>query len=80
MHDIARVRLCARYTTFSASKRVAANVGAGKASNMFSCAVLYPCCRRRPSPGGSSEELGYFQPLGDPGHDVEGRGGVFTLK
>ncbi|KAG2441862.1 hypothetical protein HXX76_003470 [Chlamydomonas incerta] len=30
--------------------------------------------------GGSGEELGYFQPLGDPGHDVEGRGNIFTLK
>ncbi|PNW71630.1 hypothetical protein CHLRE_16g662250v5 [Chlamydomonas reinhardtii] len=30
--------------------------------------------------GGGGEELGYFQPLGDPGHDVEGRGNIFTLK
>jgi hypothetical protein len=29
---------------------------------------------------GTGEEMGYFQPLGDPGYDVEGRGNVFTLK
>lgn len=55
-------------------------MGTGEALSMLGNAVLFACCRRRPSPGGSSEELGYFQPLGDPGHDVEGRGGVFTLK
>ncbi|KAG2489020.1 hypothetical protein HYH03_012458 [Edaphochlamys debaryana] len=36
--------------------------------------------RRGGQPAGAGEELGYFQPLGDPGHDVEGRGNIFTLK
>ncbi|EFJ39886.1 hypothetical protein VOLCADRAFT_100398 [Volvox carteri f. nagariensis] len=34
-----------------------------------------------PAQGASSgEEMGYFQPLGDPGYDVEGRGTIFTLR
>ncbi|GLI71589.1 hypothetical protein VaNZ11_016826 [Volvox africanus] len=36
--------------------------------------------RSRGQGGAVGEEMGYFQPLGDPGYDMEGHGNVFTLK